>query len=191
MFKLAVFASGKGSNFEAIVKYFHNNKNIVISSLICDQPKAYAIEIAKKNNIETFVVECTKFKTKLEPEQEDRVVKYLISKNIDLVVLAGYMRIIKTPLLKAFAGRIINIHPSLLPSFKGLNAVQQALDYGVKITGCTVHYVDNEIDNGKIIDQKSVYIDHTDNVNSLHMKIHEQEHLLYPKTIESIALSKK
>lgn len=187
MINIAVFASGRGSNFEAIIKYFKNSKSVNIACLVCDQKNAYAIEIAKKNNIETKIIECLKYKTKLEIVQEQQIVDYLIQNNVDLIVLAGYMRIIKEILLKSFINRIVNIHPSILPSFKGLDAVKQAFDYGVKVTGVTVHLVDEQIDHGKILDQRHVYVDNNETFETLLKKVHKEEQEIYPMVIEKLA----
>lgn len=187
MFNVAIFASGTGSNFKVITSHFKNSTDICIKCLICDQPEAKVVEIAKEMNINTFIVECTVYKTKLETQKEYEIVKYLQSHNIDLIVLAGYMRIVKYNLLDAYPQKIINIHPSLLPSFKGLNALKQALDYGVKITGCTVHFIDQFIDQGNIIAQRAVEITDQDDEKSLTIKIHREEHDLYPLVIENIA----
>ena len=188
--KLAVFASGTGTNFAAILDYFKGSETVTIACLICDQDKAGALDIARQNNVETFVVTCTEYKTKLSVEKEKEIADYLIEKEIDLIVLAGYMRVIKAPVLVPFKGRIINIHPSLLPSFRGLHAVKQALDFGVKITGCTVHRVDEVIDSGAILGQRSVQVDVGDSESSLHQKIHQEEYKLYPAVIEVIAKGK-
>ena len=186
--QIAVFASGTGSNFEALADYFANHFRAEIILLVCDQPGALVIEKAKKRGIETHLVECTRFKTKLEEKIETQVAQILFSKKVDLIVLAGYMRILKTPLLHPFAGRIINLHPSLLPSFRGLNAIQQALQYGVKVTGCTVHLVDEEVDHGPILAQVVVWVDEKDTLESLSKKIHEEEHQLLPKIVEQFIM---
>ena len=186
---IAVFASGKGSNFQSLVDYFKKSNLVKIKCLICDNIDAKANDIAKASNIPIYNAISKKFKTKLEPEIENEVCKYLITQNIDLIVLAGYMRVIKNDLLDQFENKIINIHPSLLPSFKGLNAVKQAIDTGVKISGCTIHFVDKEIDNGKIIAQSCVSILDKGTVESLHNKIHAEEHKLYPATIEKVVIN--
>jgi len=183
---IAVFASGKGSNFQSLINYFENKNLLTIKCLICDNLDAKANDIAKNNNIPIYHAISKKFKTKLEPEIENEIYKYLIDHNIDLIILAGYMRVIKDSLLDNFKNKIINIHPSLLPSFKGLHAVKQAIEAGVKISGCTIHFVDKEIDNGKIIAQSCVPIFDEDTVDTLHNRIHAEEHKLYPATIETI-----
>lgn len=191
MIRIAVFASGKGSNFENIARRFQKSRLVKIACLVCDQPEAGAIKIAERFSIKIRPVICTIFKTKLDEQTEQELADYLVSENIDLIVLAGYMRIVKSPLLRAFPGRILNIHPSLLPSFKGLNAVKQALDYGVKITGCTVHHVDEQIDHGKILSQKHTCISKHDTEKSLLKKIHRLEHIIYPQVIHEIAKTMK
>ena len=189
--KIGILASGKGSNFEAIVRHFKGSSLVSVACLCCDQPGARVMDLAKEYQVESRLFPCTQFRTILAPETEKQLADYLLSKSVELVVLAGYMRIVKQPLLHAFQGRIINLHPSLLPSFPGLNAAGQALQYGVKITGCTVHYVDEQVDHGAILAQKPVMIEETDTEDSLLKKIHNEEHLLYPFVIESLALKMK
>jgi phosphoribosylglycinamide formyltransferase 1 len=185
--KIAVFASGKGSNFETILKWFQNKKEVETECLVCDQPNALALGIAQRWGIEIFPVFGSKFKSRLEPHLEKEISDYLLKKKVDLIVLAGYMRIVKEPLLKEFNGRMINIHPSLLPSFPGLHAVRQALDYGVKVTGCTVHYIDEKIDHGPILAQRAVEVEEGESEENLLEKIHQMEHVIYPQVIEKLA----
>jgi phosphoribosylglycinamide formyltransferase-1 len=128
-----------------------------------------------------------KFRTKLEEEAELEFVKFLREARVDLIVLAGFMRVLKGEFLRAFEGRIVNVHPSLLPSFPGLEAWKQALDHGVKVTGCTVHFVDAGVDSGAIIGQQTVQVLDGDTAESLHARIHAAEHELYPKCVAAIA----
>lgn len=127
------------------------------------------------------------FRTKLDEAAEGVCIAALREARVDLVVLAGFMRVLKGEFLRAFAGQVVNIHPSLLPSFPGLQAWQQALDYGVKVTGCTVHFVDQGIDTGPVIAQKSVPVLDGDTAETLHARIQEAEHVLYPAALEAIA----
>ena len=129
-----------------------------------------------------------KFRTKLDEDAERAFVLALQESQVDLIVLAGFMRVLKGDFLRAFEGRIVNIHPSLLPSFPGLQAWKQALDYGVKVAGCTVHFVDAGVDSGAIIGQQTVPVLDTDTAETLHHRIHAAEHELYPKCVAAIAL---
>ena len=186
MIRAAVFASGKGSNFEVLADCFKKSRQLKIACLICDQPKAEALEIARKKGIPFYLVECSAYKTRLDEAGEQKVIEILKGEQIDLILLAGYMRIIKSDLLSQFKDRIVNIHPSLLPAFPGLNAIKQAFDYGVKIAGCTVHRVDERIDQGKILGQRQVSVSEKDTLASLEQKIHAQEHKLYPAVLKEV-----
>ena len=186
MIRVAVFASGKGSNFEALAEYFRKSRQVKIACLISDQPGAGALEIARQRGIPAYLVECSVYKTRLDEAAEHKVIEILKGERIDLIVLAGFMRILKLDLLSQFRDRIINIHPSLLPAFPGLHAVKQAFDYGVKITGCTVHRVDEMIDHGKILGQRPVLVSEKDTLESLEQKIHVQEHRLYPAVLREV-----
>jgi phosphoribosylglycinamide formyltransferase 1 len=149
------------------------------------------ISLAKQYGIDYKLFPCARHRTIMEESIERSMADYLVSRKVDLVVLAGYMRILKAPLLEPFRGRIINLHPSLLPSFPGLHAVRQALQYGVKITGCTVHYVDEKVDHGPILAQRSVVIEPGDTEDSLLQRVHKEEHALYPAVIEMLAIREK
>jgi phosphoribosylglycinamide formyltransferase-1 len=185
---IAVFISGRGSNFESIYKdSIKNDSNYTIVAVITDNPKAKGILIAKKFNLDTFVVIRKKFKSK--KEYETNIIEILKSRKIELICLAGYMRIVGKTLLNKYKNKIINIHPSLLPSFSGLDAQKQAFDYGVKISGCTVHFVDSGIDTGKIILQSSVEVTKFDTIESLSNKILKEEHIIYPKAIRLFFMS--
>ena len=131
--------------------------------------------------------DCAPFKTKLDGEAEQNVLKILEEHDVNFIALAGFMRIVKDGLLKAYEGRMINIHPSLLPSFPGLNGGKQAFDYGVKFTGCTVHFVDAGVDTGAIITQRMITIDDDDSLDSMMEKLHAQEHIAYPEALRWIA----
>ena len=185
MKKLAVFASGSGSNFEAIQQAILNDeiKDAEIVLMVCDKPNAYVIERAKNHNINTFVFSAKKYSSKNEYETE--IVNLLNELNVDLVCLAGYMKIVGEVLLKSYEGRIINIHPALLPSFKGAHGILDAFNYGVKVYGVTIHYVNSGIDEGKIISQKAFEY-YGNDVLELETMIHKVEHELYPRTINEL-----
>jgi phosphoribosylglycinamide formyltransferase-1 len=180
MKKIVVFASGSGSNFQTLVEKLHE-RHCLVSLLVCDKPGALCIERAKKLNIPTLEINPKNFATKELYELE--VVKYLAEIEPDLVVLAGYMRIIGPTLLGRFEGKLINIHPALLPAFPGRDGVGDALKYGAKVLGVTVHYVDAGIDTGQIIDQASFRRTGLETVDEIRIKIHALEHELYPQTI--------
>ncbi|KAB7672442.1 phosphoribosylglycinamide formyltransferase [Bacillus sp. B1-b2] len=185
MKRLAIFASGSGSNFQAIVNAVKNgNLSGSINLLVCDQKSAYCIDRAAKASIPSFVFTAKNYPNKEEYEKE--ILQYLIDKEIDLIVLAGYMRLIGNTLLQAYSGRIINVHPSLLPSFPGKDAIGQALEAGVEQTGITIHYVDEGMDTGPIIAQQAIQIDRNESRESLQEKIHALEHQLYPKVIQQL-----
>ncbi len=185
-FRIAVFASGSGSNFQAIVDAVHQHKlDVTIELLVCDQPKAKVIERAEQAGIPQFVFKAKDYPSREAYEQE--IVQVLEQKKVDLIVLAGYMRIITSTLVEPYYGRMINIHPSLLPSFPGLNATGQAYDYGVKLTGVTVHYVDGGMDTGPIIAQREVTIEEGESLEALEQRIHAVEHKLYPQVIQWIS----
>ncbi|MUV07808.1 phosphoribosylglycinamide formyltransferase [Planococcaceae bacterium Storch 2/2-2] len=184
MKKLAVFASGSGSNFEAIATACQNGEiDASIEWLIVDQPEAYAIERAKKFNIPTLVLQPKQFESRAAYEAE--IVKQLHEKDVEWVVLAGYMRLVGDTLLDAFPNRILNIHPSLLPSFPGLDAIRQAVRHGVKVTGVTVHYVDQGMDTGPIIMQRAVDVVDGDE-EATAAAIHEVEHALYKEALQYV-----
>ena len=185
MKKLAVFASGSGSNFEAIQQAILNDeiKDAEIVLMVCDKPNAYVIERAKNHNINTFVFSAKKYSSKNEYETE--IVNLLNELNVDLVCLAGYMKIVGEVLLKSYEGRIINIHPALLPSFKGAHGILDAFNFGVKVYGVTIHYVNSGIDEGKIISQKAFEY-YGNDILELETMIHKVEHKLYPRTINEL-----
>lgn len=185
MNNIAVFASGSGSNFGAILKAVQSGElKANVQLLVCDQPNAYAIQRAEEAGVPTFVFRAKDYFSKVDYEKE--ICALLTEKNIDLVVLAGYMRLIGPTLLSEFEGKIINIHPSMLPAFPGKDAIGQALAANVKESGVTVHYVDAGMDTGPIIDQQAVAIDDGETMESLQKKIHEVEHKLYPAVISQL-----
>ena len=188
MLKLAIFGSGSGTNCQAIIDAVEAGKlDAEIKCVLSDVADATILERARKHNIPAIWFDCAPFKTKLDGEGELKVLKILEKHDVDYIALAGFMRIVKEGLLNAYSGRIINIHPSLLPSFPGLDSGKQAYDYGVKFTGCTVHFVDAGVDSGSIINQKCVAIEDSDTLDSLMEKIHAQEHIAYPEALQWIA----
>ena len=182
--RLGVLGSGKGSNFRAIVEAIDRGElEAEIGVVIADVENAEILELARARGVRAEFVAPGRFKTKMEPEAEERLVDVLRAARVDWVILAGYMRMVKAPLLEAFGGRIVNIHPSLLPAFPGLEAWKQALAAGVEETGCTVHLVDAGMDTGKILGQRAVPITATDTAESLHERIQVAEHQLYPEVL--------
>jgi phosphoribosylglycinamide formyltransferase-1 len=189
--RIGVLGSGSGTNCEAIMDACSRGtirgQVVVVLSDIAD---AFIHERARKQGVQSKFIGPSKFKTKLEPELEQQFVTALQEADVQLVALAGYMRVVKTPLLKAFAGRIINVHPSLLPAFPGLHSWEQALTHGVRVTGCTVHFVDEGVDAGPIILQEPVPVFPDDTPESLHRRIQLTEHRLFPEAIRLFAEGK-
>lgn len=187
-FRLGVIGSGKGSNFVAIADAIAaGNIPAGIAVVLSDIENAGILERARARKIPARFIPPGKFRTKLDEESERAFVEALRAARVDLVVLAGFMRVLKGDFLRAFEGRIVNIHPSLLPSFPGLEAWKQALDHGVKVTGCTVHFVDAGVDAGPIMGQQTVPVLEDDTPESLHQRIHTAEHELYPKCVAAVA----
>ena len=181
---IGILGSGKGSNCRAILERIRSGDvaaeaRVVISDVL-DAP---ILDIAREFSVANAFLPPGQFRSRLEPEVESELVNMLRDAQVDLVVLAGFMRVLHAPMLKAFPGRIINIHPSLLPKFPGLEAWTQALAAGEEVTGCTVHYVDEKIDHGKIIAQREVRILPADTPESLHARIQIAERELYPAVI--------
>jgi phosphoribosylglycinamide formyltransferase-1 len=187
-FRIGVLGSGKGSNFVAIADACATSVvPAEIALVLSDVADAGILERAAERKISGHFIAPGKFRTKLDEEAERIYVEALQKANVDLIALAGFMRVLKGDFLRAFEGRIVNIHPSLLPSFPGLQAWKQALDYGVKVTGCTVHFVDASVDSGAIIGQQTVPVLDGDTPETLHQRIHAAEHDLYPKCLAAIA----
>ena len=187
-FRIGVLGSGKGSNFVAIAEAIRTGQvSAEVAVVLSDVEDAGILERARERNLPARFIAPGKFRTKLDDDAEAAFVTALREAQVDLVLLAGFMRIIKSGLLNAFAGRVINIHPSLLPSFPGLEAWKQALDHGVKFTGCTVHFVDAGVDSGPIIGQQTVPVLDADTPETLHQRIHAAEHELYPKCVAALA----
>lgn len=186
--KLGVLGSGKGSNFVAIADAIDAGRaHAEVAVVISDFEDAGILEHARARGVRAEYVNPGRFRTKLEPEAETRLVALLKEAEVDLVVLAGYMRMVKAPLLESFPNRIINIHPSLLPAFPGLAAWKQAFEAGVKETGCTVHFVDAGMDTGPIIAQSKVPVLPDDTGETLHARIQAAEHGLYPSVVALLA----
>jgi phosphoribosylglycinamide formyltransferase-1 len=186
--RVGVLGSGKGSNFVAIAEACA--KGVIpaeVTLVLSDVADAPILKRAAERNISARFIAPGKFRTKLDEEAERAYVAALVEAKADLVALAGFMRILKGDFLRSFAGRIINIHPSLLPSFPGLEAWRQAIEYGVRVTGCSVHYLDAGVDSGPIIAQKAVEVRDDDTPESLLGRIHVAEHFLYPACIGAIA----
>jgi phosphoribosylglycinamide formyltransferase-1 len=187
-FRLGILGSGKGSNFAAIADAIDAGKiSAQVGVVLSDVEGAGILSHAREREIAAQFIPPGKFRTKLDEEAERNYVAALQAARVDLIVLAGFMRVLKGDFLRAFEGRIVNIHPSLLPSFPGLEAWKQALDHGVKVTGCTVHFVDAGVDAGPIIGQQTVPVLDNDSPESLHARIHAAEHELYPKCVAAIA----
>jgi phosphoribosylglycinamide formyltransferase-1 len=187
-FRLGIIGSGKGSNFAAIADAIAAGKIPAEAAVVLsDVENAGILAHARARKIPAQFIPPGKFRTKLEEDAERAFVEQLRAARVDLIVLAGFMRVLKGDFLRAFEGRIVNVHPSLLPSFPGLEAWKQALDHGVKVAGCTVHFVDAGVDSGAIIGQQTVPVLDNDTAESLHLRIHAAEHELYPKCVAAIA----
>jgi phosphoribosylglycinamide formyltransferase-1 len=187
-FRIGVLGSGKGSNFVAIAEGCASGQvPAEVAIVISDVQGAGILERARERGIPAEHLPPGGFRTKLDDTAERTLIARLQAARVDLVALAGFMRILKGEFLRAFADRVVNIHPSLLPSFPGLEAWRQALDYGVKVTGCTVHFVDQGVDSGAIIAQETVPVLGTDTPETLHARIQAAEHKLYPQAIAAIA----
>ncbi|MDP1417519.1 phosphoribosylglycinamide formyltransferase [Peribacillus simplex] len=189
MKRLAVFASGNGSNFQSIAEAIKSGKlEAEICLVVCDREDAYVLERAKLENIDSFSFSAKNYSNKNEYESE--ILEKLRQYEIEFIILAGYMRLIGPTLLQKYSQRIVNIHPSLLPSFPGKDAIGQAFDAGVKETGVTVHYVDDGMDTGPVIAQKAVPILEGDTKDILQKRIQEMEHDLYPSVLQELCHKK-
>jgi len=186
--RLGVLGSGRGSNFVAIADAITQGQlNAEVALVVADVESAAILETARARGMRAEYVAPGRFRTKMEPEAEQRVVDLLREERVEWVVLAGFIRMIKAPLLEAFPRRIINIHPSLLPAFSGLEAWRQAVEAGAAVSGCTVHYVDAGMDTGAVIAQREVPVMAGDTPESLHARIQAAEHVLYPEVLRRIA----
>src|SRR5215469_838572 len=187
-FRIGVLGSGKGSNFVAIADACAAGKvPAIIALVLSDVETSGILAHARERQLPARFIAPGKFRTKLDEDAEHAVVQALRDANVDLIALAGFMRVLKGDFLRAFEGRIVNIHPSLLPAFPGLEAWKQAFDAGVKVTGCTVHFVDAGVDSGPIIGQQTVPVLDDDTPETLHQRIHAAEHELYPRVVASLA----
>lgn len=184
MRRLAVFASGSGTNFEAIVTACEQGViGAEVVLVVCDKPGVRVVERAADHGVETFVFAPKEYASKADYERE--IVRRLDAAGVELICLAGYMRIVGDVLLEAYAGRIINIHPSLLPAFRGAHAMEQALEYGVKVFGVTIHHVDASLDGGRIIAQRAFAYE-GDDLAELEAMVHAVEYPLYVETIKRL-----
>ncbi|MFH1402875.1 MAG: phosphoribosylglycinamide formyltransferase [Candidatus Altiarchaeota archaeon] len=182
--KIGVLASGRGSNFQALIDAVESShvRDASIVVLIVDKKDAYAQERARKHGIDSVFIDPSSHASRDDFDRE--IVRELRERGVELVLLAGYMRIVSSYFVREFKNRVINIHPALLPSFPGLHGQRDALEYGVKVTGCTVHFVDDEVDHGPIIIQKVVEVREGDDEASLAARILEQEHKAYPEAVK-------
>ncbi|MEG1552317.1 MAG: phosphoribosylglycinamide formyltransferase [Kiritimatiellia bacterium] len=186
--KLGILGSGAGSNMQSILDAIESGAlDAEIVCVLADVEGAKILERAARHGIPAHYVSCEPFKTKLEGAAEAEYIRLLRSYNVDTVVLAGFMRIVKPGLLTAFSHRVLNIHPALLPAFPGLHSWTQALEYGAKVAGCTVHFVDAGTDSGPIIVQKCVPIEEGDTPETVHARIQVQEHIAYPEALQYLA----
>ncbi|MFA7159366.1 MAG: phosphoribosylglycinamide formyltransferase [Kiritimatiellia bacterium] len=184
---IGILGSGKGTNFQAIADAAHSGAIAArIACVLSNVSGALILERARRLGIPAEYFDPAPYKTRLDGRAELRVIERLAHYGVELVVLAGFMMMIKGRLLAAYPRRIVNIHPSLLPAFPGLDAWKQALRSGVKTTGCTVHYVDSGMDTGPVILQKKVAIVEGDTPDSLHARIQEQEHIAYPEALKKV-----
>lgn len=186
--KLGVLGSGSGSNMQSIVDAIEKGElDAEVKLVLADFPDAKILERAARHGIRHQYLDCSPWKTKLEGRAEDECIRLLKEAGCDTVVLAGFMRIVKPKLLEAFPMRVLNIHPAILPAFPGVHSWTQALDYGCKVAGVTVHFVDAGTDSGPIIVQKVVPVEEDDTPESLHARIQVQEHLAYPEALRHLA----
>ena len=182
--RIAVFASGFGSNLQALIDYnkkYGLNGDIVL--VFSNNKNAFALERAKKNKIKSVFMDFTN-KCSSRERYDSKIIEMLEEEKIDLVVLAGYMLLLSQEFVRKFKNKILNIHPAILPSFKGTHGIKDAYRYGVKVTGVTVHFVDGELDSGPIILQEAFPVDPDDSVEELEEKIHEVEHKIYPEAVK-------
>lgn len=186
--RIAVLGSGKGTNFQSIIDAIEADKlDATVVCVISDVEDAFILERARKHGVPAEFISAAPFKTKLEGEAEQKYLQTLKKYGAEVIALAGFMRIVKKGLLSAFRGRILNIHPALLPAFPGMESWKQALDYGVKVTGCTVHIVEEGTDTGPVIVQKTVPVLDDDTPESLHARIQVEEHIAYPEALQLFA----
>ena len=186
---IAVFVSGSGTNLQAIVDMVKRGYiKAKIALVVSDNKEAYALNRAQKAGIETLVLDPEDFKSREEFDKE--IIRNLKKHDVELIALAGYMRLLTPYFIKEYRNRILNVHPALLPSFKGKNGVKDALDYGVKFSGCTVHFVDDSVDSGPIITQAAVPILDNDTPDTLAARILKEEHRIYTEAINLVLSGK-
>ena len=187
--RVVILGSGRGSNAEAILQAQQAGRlgRARVVQIFADKPDAGILALGPRFGVPADFLDAAPYKTKLDGAAEQHYIAAILSCQPDLVVLAGFMRVLKMPFLSMFEGKIVNLHPSLLPSFPGLDGVGQAFRRGVKITGCTVHYVTAEVDGGPILDQAAVRIEETDTVETLAQKVHAAEHALLPAVIARLS----
>ena len=186
--KIGVLGSGSGSNMQSIVDEIEAGRlDAEVRVVLADVPDAKILDRAKRHGIPCQYLDCAPWKTKLEGQAEDRCIEILRGAGVDTVVLAGFMRIVKPGLLAAFPNRVLNIHPALLPAFPGVHSWTQALDYGCKVAGVTVHFVDGGTDTGPIIVQKAVPVLEDDTPETLHARIQVEEHKAFPEALALLA----
>ncbi|HOW35514.1 MAG TPA: phosphoribosylglycinamide formyltransferase [Candidatus Omnitrophota bacterium] len=186
MMNFAVFASGNGSNLQAIINAVKKGRvRANLKLVVSDNPSAYALKRAKKANIRSIVVEPIGFPDRESFDRE--IIKRLEQEQIDFIVLAGFMRILSPVFIRKYPHKILNIHPAILPAFKGAHAIKDAFEYGVKVTGVTVHFIDEKVDHGPIILQELVKVSPRGTLASLEKKIHAIEHKIYPKAVDLFA----
>src|SRR5688572_11501917 len=187
--RVVILGSGRGSNAEAILKAQQANAlgHARVVQIFSDKPDAGILALGPRYGVSANFLDAAPFKTKLEGDGEQHYIAAILACEADLIVLAGFMRVLKLPFLTKFEGKIINLHPSLLPSFPGLDAIGQAYRRGVKITGCTVHHVTLDVDGGPIIDQAAVRIEEDDTLETLTTKVHAAEHELLPAVIARLS----
>ena len=186
--KIGVLGSGSGSNMQSIVDEIEAGRlDAEVRVVLADVPDAKILDRAKRHGIPCQYLDCAPWKTKLEGPAEDRCIEILRGAGVDTVVLAGFMRIVKPGLLAAFPNRVLNIHPALLPAFPGVHSWKQALDYGCKVAGVTVHFVDGGTDTGPIIVQKAVQVLENDTPETLHARIQVEEHKAFPEALALLA----
>ncbi|MFZ4395181.1 MAG: phosphoribosylglycinamide formyltransferase [Kiritimatiellia bacterium] len=186
--QIGVLGSGSGSNMQSILDAISAGRlDANVACVISDVPGARILERARKHQVPGLYLDPAPFKTKLDGVAEQRVIETLRAHGVDTVVLAGFMRMVKPGLLRAFPSRVLNIHPALLPAFSGMHAWEQALNHGAKVAGCTVHFVDEGMDTGPIIVQRAVPVLFGDTPATLHARIQEQEHQAYPEALQLLA----
>lgn len=187
--RVVILGSGRGSNAEAILKAQEKGDlgRASVVQIFSDRPDAGILELGPRFGVPAAFLDAAPYKTKLDGDAEQHYIAAIVACRPDLIVLAGFMRVLKLPFVTKFEGKIVNLHPSLLPSFPGLDAIGQAFRRGVKITGCTVHYVTLDVDGGPIIDQAAVRIEEEDTIETLTQKVHAAEHALLPSVIARLS----